>query len=72
MKRWVGLGVISDNLINIDQAIPKQVISPSTHIRFFLNDPAGGARRARLFYATLSATSIGIAIRKDINFAPES
>ena len=24
MKRWVGLGVISDNLINIGRAIPKQ------------------------------------------------
>jgi len=24
MKRWVGLGVISDNLINIGRAIEKQ------------------------------------------------
>jgi hypothetical protein len=48
------------------------VISLSTHIRFFLNDPADGAWRGRFFCATMPATSIGIAIRKDISFAPES
>jgi hypothetical protein len=73
MKRWVGLGAISDNLIRSGNTQTISVVtSPSTHIRFFLNDPAGGARRRRFFCATLSATSIGIAIRKDVNFAPES
>jgi hypothetical protein len=32
MKRWVGLGVIADNLINIGHAMEKGIVPPDVEI----------------------------------------
>jgi IS5 family transposase len=64
MKRWVGLGVIADNLINIGRAMAKQF------------SPIGLRPRSCVLQTPFLRASVCVApsvkVHETINFAPES
>jgi hypothetical protein len=69
MKRWVGLGVVADNLLNIGRALDKAVRSvdrPPRNLRHTSQHPAGHPGGTRFTAQPLTA------LQKNINFAPES
>jgi hypothetical protein len=51
MKRWIGLGVVADNLINIGHAMQIQSIRSATRAQ--PRQPAGHSRRVLLYGAAL-------------------
>ena len=66
MKRWVGLGVIADNLVNIGRAIEKTV-DPVVRPRSIL-------ATSRLPAVPPAGFALGalLTASRNINFAPES
>jgi hypothetical protein len=63
MKRWVGLGVIADNLVNISRAMTKQPgpwAGPSA------------CSQADKFLRTMARSQILALLFKNMLFAPES
>jgi hypothetical protein len=73
MKRWVGLGVIADNLIKI--LVASSLPAPLVKLRWSLSLPAalaaGKTARCSCFFHAGGQTTQYLLARK-LNFAPES